>query len=79
MWRYVMVARKGERVVASPVGQVLTTAQVAELLQISPRTVQRAIRRGELKAHRVGRIYRVNDQDLREWWEKIRTMPPSPE
>jgi excisionase family DNA binding protein len=75
-----MVAKKkSERSVVSPVGQVLTTAQVAELLQVNPRTVQRAIRRGELKAHRVGRVYRVVDQDLREWWEAIRTVSPSPE
>jgi excisionase family DNA binding protein len=74
-----MAAKKGERQGMSSVGKVLTTAQVAELLQISPRTVQRAIRQGELKASRVGRIYRVADQDLREWWDKLRTAPPSAE
>jgi excisionase family DNA binding protein len=69
--------QKGEDGGESSVGRVLTTAQVAQLLQLSPRTVQRAIRQGQLKATRFGRVYRVTDQDLREWWEKMRTVSPS--
>jgi excisionase family DNA binding protein len=57
----------------SPLGQILTTEQVAEILQISQRTVQRAIREGHLRAHRVGRIYRVNAEDLRVWWDALQT------
>jgi excisionase family DNA binding protein len=71
-----MAENEEDRLVESPVGQVLTTAQVAKFLQISPRTVQRAIRTGELKAHRIRRVYRVNAQDMREWWDKIAFVPP---
>ena len=59
----------------NPLGQVLTTEQVAEILHISQRTVQRAIRAGHLKAYRVGRIYRVLDRDLQAWWATLRTTP----
>jgi excisionase family DNA binding protein len=68
-----MVVKRRERPVISPLGQVLTTEQIAEMLQISQRTVQRAIREGHLRAHRVGRIYRVNAEDLRVWWDALRT------
>jgi excisionase family DNA binding protein len=59
-------------------GAVLTTAQIATLLQISQRTVQRAIREQQLKAHRVGRIYRVHAQDLQDWWATMRIAPNEP-
>jgi excisionase family DNA binding protein len=64
---------KVERPVVSPVGQVFTSAQVAQMLQISLATVQRAIRAGKLKAHRVGRVYRLNEADMRAWWETLST------
>ena len=61
-----------------PSGAVLTTAQIATLLQISQRTVQRAIREKQLTAHRVGRIYRVHAQDLQDWWATMRIAPDKP-
>jgi excisionase family DNA binding protein len=64
---------KVERPVVSPLGQVFTSAQVAQMLQISLATVQRAIRAGKLKAHRVGRVYRLNEADMRAWWETLST------
>jgi excisionase family DNA binding protein len=67
-----MARKKRERAirsVVSPVGQVYTTEEVAEILKTSQRTVQRMIRLGQLKAHRVGRGYRVRDQDLKELFE----------
>jgi excisionase family DNA binding protein len=66
-------AEKVERPLVSPLGQVFTSAQVAQMLQISLATVQRAIRAGKLKAHRVGRVYRVNEADMRVWWETLST------
>jgi excisionase family DNA binding protein len=63
-----MARRKRERPirsVVSPIGQVYTTEEVAEILKTSQRTVQRMIRLGQLKAHRVGRGYRVRDEDLK--------------
>jgi len=43
---------------------LLTAAEVADLLRVSTMTVYRLIRRGELPAVRVGRNYRVREQDL---------------
>jgi excisionase family DNA binding protein len=43
----------------------LTIQQVAELLVVSPRTVQRWIARGELRAHRIGALVRIATDDLK--------------
>ena len=58
------------RPIISPIGQVYTTEEVAEILKTSQRTVQRLIRLGQLKAHRVGRGYRVRDRDLQELFDE---------
>jgi excisionase family DNA binding protein len=58
------------RPIISPIGQVYTTEEVAEILKTSTRTVQRLIRLGRLKAHQVGRGYRVRDRDLQAWFEE---------
>ena len=58
------------RPIVSPVGQVYTTEEVAEILKTSQRTVQRLIRLGQLKAHRVGRGYRIRDRDLQQLFEE---------
>ena len=44
--------------------QLLTVAEVADLLRVSTMTVYRLIRSGELPAVRVGRNYRVRRGDL---------------
>jgi excisionase family DNA binding protein len=67
-----MARKKRERPirsVVSPVGQLYTTEEVAEILKTSQRTIQRMIRLGQLKAHRVGRGYRIRDRDLQELFE----------
>lgn len=43
----------------------LTIGEVAELVQVAPRTVSRWIKAGDLVAHRVGSIVRIADDDLR--------------
>jgi excisionase family DNA binding protein len=68
-----MARRKREKLVrpiVSPVGQLYTTEEVAEILKTSVSTVQRLIRLGRLKAHRVGRGYRVRDRDLQELFQE---------
>jgi putative molybdopterin biosynthesis protein len=50
----------------------LTTSEVSERLQVSPRTVQRLIQRGELKAFRVGRQVRIPELALKEMLEARR-------
>lgn len=42
----------------------LTANQIADQLQVEPRTVRAWIQRGELKAVRAGRFWRVKESDL---------------
>lgn len=39
--------------------------EVADLLRVSPRTVRRWIKAGQLRAHRFGRTMRIACEDLR--------------
>jgi excisionase family DNA binding protein len=43
---------------------LLTVAETAEHLKIDPKTVRRALKKGELHAHYVGRQIRVSQDDL---------------
>ena len=43
---------------------IYTTAEAAKILKLSPVTVERQIRRGELKAIRLGKEYRLLGRDL---------------
>lgn len=52
----------------------MTTAMVAELLQVGPRAVVKAIARGALPAQRVGRTWQVHREDA----ERYRTATPDP-
>jgi excisionase family DNA binding protein len=45
----------------------LTTEEVLALLKVTPRTVYRLIRAGELPAVRVGRQWRFRQSDLDNW------------
>ncbi len=51
------------------ISRLLTVAEVATLMRVSRMTVYRLIRRGQLKAIRVGRNYRVREDDLSEYLE----------
>ena len=42
----------------------LTVAEVADLLRVSAMTVYRLIEAGELRALRVGKSFRINEDDL---------------
>ena len=44
--------------------RLLTVQEVAEVMRVSRMTVYRLIRAGQLKAVRVGRNYRVREEDL---------------
>lgn len=44
-----------------------TVEQVAELLTMHPKTIQRYIREDKLKAKKVGKSWRIDEQDLREY------------
>ena len=47
-----------------PLGKLRTISQTAEILQTSNRTVQRLIACGRLRAHRIGRLVRIEDGDI---------------
>lgn len=42
----------------------LTPAEVAEMLRVSPMTVYRLIKAGEIRAARIGKSYRLREQDV---------------
>jgi len=48
----------------------MTVVEVATVMRVSRMTVYRLIRRGQLKAIRVGRNYRVREDDLNEYLEE---------
>ena len=50
----------------------LTTEEVLAYLRITPRTIYRLIRSGELPALRIGRQWRFRRADLDAWIERQR-------
>jgi excisionase family DNA binding protein len=48
----------------------LTVNEVADLLRVSRMTVYRLIKEGQLKALRVGRSYRLREDDVDEYLSK---------
>jgi len=45
----------------------LDSRQAAALLQIYPKTLQRLARKGEIRAMRIGKLWRVRASDLHTW------------
>jgi excisionase family DNA binding protein len=62
------------------VTDLLTIDQVAERLQVHPRTVSRAIRSGDLRAIQVaaGSTWRITPGDLDEWLASRANRPSGP-
>lgn len=56
---------------APPIGEVrfLTVAEVARAMRVSKMTVYRLVHAGELPAARVGRSFRVAEQDVHAYLE----------
>jgi excisionase family DNA binding protein len=48
---------------ARPLTKLRTIDEIADLWGVSPRTVQRAIKSGALRAHRIGRLVRISGAD----------------
>jgi excisionase family DNA binding protein len=55
--------------------ELLTVAEVADMLRVSTMTVYRLIRTGELPAVRVGRNYRVRRGDLAAYLDQQAVEP----
>lgn len=49
--------------------KTLTIREVANLLQVDPQTIRKMIRRGQLKAQRIGRDWRVSRKSYEEFLE----------
>lgn len=52
--------------------KIYTPDQVAEMLQLHPLTVTKYIKKGKLKASRIGRIYRITEDAVSEFLEEMR-------
>jgi excisionase family DNA binding protein len=63
---------RARRRTASDIPKFFTTLQVAELLEVSHRTVRRWIGRGNLAAHRIGKVVRISDADLQTFLARSR-------
>ena len=53
----------------------LTTKEAAEYLGVDPRTILKRIERGELKAEKIGKSWRVQASGLFNETELFRTIP----
>ena len=51
---------------------MITTTEAAGVLGITPRTIQRHIKEGHLKAKRYGRDYLIEDQELERFQRERR-------
>jgi len=60
-----------------PVGILLTPAQVASKLKVTNRTVSEWLKRGELRGLKLGRLWRVPEEDLEEFLSRNRQSPQS--
>src|SRR5262245_48869103 len=54
----------GTGVRGRPVTRLHTIDETAELLNVSPRTVRRLTEAGALRAHLIGRLVRISDEDI---------------
>ena len=54
----------------SVMGRFLTVAEVARELRVSNMTVYRLVKSGQLAAVRVGRGYRIREEDIRRYLQQ---------
>ncbi len=57
-------------VLNNPFGNMYSTKEVAQLLKISRRSVQRMIQLGEIRAIGKQRNYRIPEAEIKGWLEK---------
>lgn len=53
--------------------ELLTVLEVSKILRVDRRTINSMINRGELRAYKVGKLYRITKEDLERYLEKSRT------
>jgi excisionase family DNA binding protein len=76
--RRVEMSESIPRLLVSPVGNIYDTEEAAELLKTSPRTIQRMIRDGRLKSHKVGCGYRILARDIEAFFAQQDTHAENP-
>ena len=47
-----------------------TTQQVADILQLKPKTIREYIKQGKIRAYKIGKSWRVTEEDLKEFITK---------
>ena len=52
----------------------MTVAEIAEKLNVTPKTVQRWITEKKLPAYQFGREYRITDEDFKTFIEESKTI-----
>ena len=55
--------------------QLLSKREVAGLVGLCPKTIERMIQRGELSAHKLGSRIRIRRSDVEAWIERSRLEP----
>ena len=55
-----------------PAGNLHSIDELAERWGVSNRTVQRQIKSGALRAHRIGRLLRISDADAEDYLRQSR-------
>jgi excisionase family DNA binding protein len=56
---------------------LLTLVEAADRLRLSPNTVYKMCREGELPARKVGRQWRIREEDLANWLRQDSSSEPS--
>ena len=49
---------------------IYTVEQVSEMIKMHPKTIQRYIREGKIKAKKVGKSWRITEDNLTEFLKK---------
>jgi excisionase family DNA binding protein len=65
-----------ELVRGEALGRWYKTAEIAETLRVTPRTVQRYIKDRRIKAIVVGGGYRIEDKEFQRFTESLRGLHP---
>ena len=50
--------------------EIYTVEQAAEKLKVSPQTIRAWLRNGTLPGHKVGHLWRITDEDIKEMFSK---------
>jgi len=51
--------------------RIMTTAEVAEYLQVHPTTLYRLVRKGQIPGFKIGSNYRFDRDEIDKWIKKI--------